>query len=239
MAGSCPTIDQIENMLNADLKKEGLETIEFAQEFNKITRSGKRYGGMRGGGDCSVADALLILSLVCASLYGGIYCLTGLSAQAMTTLGSATSATFQRGLDGSIQALAAQMNLGSISDLGGVLKNALAGVGAFSIGEWTGGNGKVKELLLSICANMNSFRTGESKIKWMGGRRRRSARRSRRAGTKRGGSCGSKIGGSRMSGGRRTRRRRSRAGTKRGGSCGAKIGGRRTRTRRRRAGSRR
>ena len=69
-----------------------------------------------------------------------------------------------------------------------------------------------------------------SSIKKEGGRRRRTARRSRR-------------GGSRMSGGRRTRRRRSRAGTKRGGSCGSKLGGSRMsggrRTRRRRAGSKR
>ena len=63
-----------------------------------------------------------------------------------------------------------------------------------------------------------------------GGRRRRTARRSRR-------------GGSRTYGGRRTRRRRSRAGTKRGGSCGSKLGGSRMsggrRTRARRAGSKR
>ena len=74
--------------------------------------------------------------------------------------------------------------------------------------------------------------TGSSIVKSIskGGRRRRTARRSRR-------------GGSRMSGGRRTRRRRSRAGTKRGGSCGSKLGGSRMsggrRTRRRRAGSKR
>jgi hypothetical protein len=38
MENSCPTIEQIERMLNADLEKEGLETVEFAQEFRKMTR---------------------------------------------------------------------------------------------------------------------------------------------------------------------------------------------------------
>ena len=62
-----------------------------------------------------------------------------------------------------------------------------------------------------------------------GGRRRRTARRSRKAGSKRGGSCGAKVGGRR----RRTARRSRKAGSKRGGSCGSKVGGRRRRTARR------
>jgi hypothetical protein len=227
MTDRCPSIQEIENKMNEELKKEGLEPVEFAREFQKITRSGKRYGGMRGGdGECTVYDGVIILALLSASMFGGHYVLSCVSEQAMAGLNSAVSDTFQRGLKGAILQLSATLTNSNISDLGSMVKTGLAGVGTWSISEWSGVNSKVKEEMTKICAAMNAFRTGQSGIKWKGGRRRRSRR-----------------GGSRMSGGRRTRRRRSRAGTKRGGSCGSKLGGSRMsggrRTRRRRAGSKR
>ena len=198
MTDRCPSIQEIENKMNEELRKEGLEPVEFAREFQKITRSGKRYGGMRGGdGECTVFDGVIILALLSAAMSGGHYVLSCVASHAMTSLNSAASDTFQRGLNGAILQLSATLNYSNISELGGSIKTGLAGVGAWSISDWSGVNSKVKEEATKICAAMNAFRTGQSGIKWLGGRRRRS-RKSRR-----GGSCGAKVGG------RRTRNRKA------------------------------
>jgi len=178
---------------------------------------------MRGGdGECTVYDGVIILALLSASMFGGHYVLSCVSEQSMSTLNTAVSDTFHRGLNGAILQLSATMTYSSLSDLGSMVKTGLAGVGTWSISEWSGVNSKVKEEMTKICAAMNAFRTGQSGVKWKGGRRRRS-RKSRR-----GGSCGAKVGG------RRTRNRKAGSRrSRRGGSRNPMGGSRRSRRSRR------
>ena len=39
MTDRCPSIQEIEDRINAELRKEGLEPVEFAREFQKITNT--------------------------------------------------------------------------------------------------------------------------------------------------------------------------------------------------------
>lgn len=249
---SCPRdIEQyVSNEFDKKALEKGLQPLKIANELQKVTRSGRPYGGMKGGA-CSWKAKVLTAGLLAAGALGADKVLCYLGGPAWTSFLGTLSTRSTSYVVGMMKVLEGSLLMGDFSALYVVVQKMMTdittGIGAVVLAKWAG----AVKVLTALCEWIDSCITakanGEPEPKppaiptkedveptTEGGRRRRRSRKAGSRRSRRGGSCGAKVGGRRRRRSRKAGSRRSR----RGGSCGAKVGGRR-RTRNRKAGSRR
>ena len=238
---SCPK--DIEQYVSDEFDRKavanGLQPLGIANELRKVTRSGKFYGGMKGGA-CSLKAKVLTAGLLAAGAFGADKVLCYLGGPAWTSFLGTLSTRASNYVVGMMKVLEGSLLMGDFNALYVVVQKMMTdittGIGAVVLAKWAGAVKVVTALCEWIDSCIIAKANGEPEPKppaiptkedvepttTEGGRRRRRSRKAGSRRSRRGGSCGAKVGGARRTrnrkaGSRRNRRAGSRR-TRKGGS---------------------
>ena len=236
---SCPK--DIEQYVSDEFDRKalanGLQPLGIANELRKVTRSGKFYGGMKGGA-CSFKAKVLTAGLLAAGAFGADKVLCYLGGPAWKSFLGTLSTSATNYIVGMMKVLEGSLLMKDFNALYVVVQKMMTdittGIGAAVLAKWAGAVKVVTALCEWIDSCITAKANGEPEPKppatptekdvepkKEGGRRRRRSRKAGSRRSRRGGSCGAKVGGarrrSRKAGSRRNRRAGSRR-TRKGGS---------------------
>ena len=237
---SCPR--DIEQYVSDEFDKKalekGLQPLKIAVELQKVTRSGRHYGGMKGGA-CGWKAKVLTVGLLAAGALGADKVLCYLGGPAWSSFLGTLSTRSTSYVVGMMKVLEGSLLMGDFSALYVVIQKMMTdittGIGAAVLAKWAGAVNRITELCEWVDSCITAKANGEPepvppaipsgddvKPETEGGRRRRRSRKAGSRRSRRGGSCGAKVGGrrtrNRKAGSRRSRRGGSRNPMAMGGS---------------------